>query len=67
MIASGLEKKIYLGNINAKRDWGYSKDYVEYMWKMLQLKKPQDFLLGTGKLYKVKDLLKISFITIIYH
>ena len=61
MIASGLEKKIYLGNINAKRDWGYSKDYVEYMWKMLQLKKPQDFLLGTGKLHKVKDLLKISF------
>src|SRR6056300_952681 len=57
----GLDKKIYLGNINAKRDWGYSKDYVKYMWKSLQLKKPQDFVLGTGKLHSVKDFLKIAF------
>ena len=60
-IKKGYDKKIYLGNIDAKRDWGYSKDYVKYMWKSLQLKKPQDFVLGTGKLHKVKDFLKIAF------
>ena len=60
-IKKGLDKKIYLGNINAKRDWGYSKDYVKYMWKSLQLNKPQDFVLGTGKLHSVKDFLKIAF------
>src|SRR6056300_614027 len=60
-IKKGLDKKIYLGDINAKRDWGYSKDYVKYMWKSLQLKKPQDFVLGTGKLHSVKDFLKIAF------
>ena len=60
-IKKGLDKKIYLGNINAKRDWGYSKDYVKYMWKSLQLNKPQDFVLGTGKLRSVKDFLKIAF------
>jgi len=60
-IKKGLDKKIYLGNIDAKRDWGYSKDYVKYMWKSLQLKKPEDFVLGTGKLHSVKDFLKIAF------
>ena len=55
------KKKIYLGNINAKRDWGHAKDYVYAMWKMLQLKKPHDFVVGTGKLHSVKDFLKISF------
>ena len=60
-IKKGLDKKIYLGNINAKRDWGYSGDYVKYMWKSLQLNKPQDFVLGTGKLHSVKDFLKIAF------
>ena len=60
-IKKGLDKKIFLGNINAQRDWGYSKDYVKYMWKSLQLKKPQDFVLGTGKLHSVKDFLKIAF------
>ena len=60
-IKKGLDKKIYLGNINAKRDWWYSKDYVKYMWKSLQLNKPQDFVLGTGKLHSVKDFLKIAF------
>ena len=56
-----MDKKIYLGNIDAKRDWGYSKGYAKYMWKSLQLKKPQDFVLGTGKLHSVKDFLKIAF------
>ena len=60
-IKKGLDKKIYLGNINAKRDWGYSEDYVKYMWKSLQLNKPQDFVLGTGKLHSVKDFLKVAF------
>ncbi len=60
-IKKGLDKKIYLGNIEAKRDWGYAKDYVKYMWKCLQLKKPQDFILGTGKLHSVKNFLKIAF------
>ena len=60
-IKKGLDKKIYLGNINAKRDWGYSKDYVRYMWKCLQVNKPNDFILGTGKLHSVKEFLKIAF------
>ena len=60
-IKKGIDKKIYLGDINAKRDWGYSKDYVKYMWKSLQLKKPHDFVLGTGTLHSVKDFLKIAF------
>jgi GDPmannose 4,6-dehydratase len=60
-IKKGLDKKIYLGNIGAKRDWGYAKDYVKYMWKSLQLKKPKDFVLGTGKLHSVKEFLKIAF------
>ena len=60
-IKKGLDKKIHLGNINSKRDWGYSKDYVKYMWKSLQLRKPQDFVIGTGKLHSVKEVLKISF------
>ena len=50
-----------IGNINAKRDWGHAKDYVFAMWKMLQLNKPQDFVIGTGKLHSVKDFLKIAF------
>ena len=60
-IKKGLDKKIYLGNIHSKRDWGYSKDYVKYMWKSLQLKKPHDFILGTGKLHSVKEFLQIAF------
>ena len=54
-------KKINLGNINAQRDWGHAKDYVYAMWKMLQLKKPHDFVIGTGKTHTVKDFLQIAF------
>ena len=54
-------KKISLGNINAQRDWGHAKDYVYAMWKMLQLKKPHDFVIGTGKTHTVKDFLQIAF------
>ena len=44
-----------LGNLNVKRDWGYAKEYVEAMWKMLQLKEPDDFVICTGKSFSIKD------------
>jgi GDPmannose 4,6-dehydratase len=50
-ITKGLQKKLYLGNLDAKRDWGYAKDYVEGMWLMLQQEKPQDYVLATGEMY----------------
>jgi GDPmannose 4,6-dehydratase len=51
----GLQNKLYLGNLKAKRDWGHARDYVEGMWKILQQKKPEDFVLSTGKQYSVKE------------
>ncbi len=54
-IKLGLQKKLFLGNLYAKRDWGHAKDYVEVMWKMLQVKKPDDYVIATGKNYTVKD------------
>ena len=54
-IKKGQQEKLYLGNLDAKRDWGHAKDYVEAMWKMLQLKKPKDYVIATGKQYSVKD------------
>ena len=61
LIIKGKIKKIILGDINSKRDWGHAKDYVYAMWKMLQQTKPQDFVIGTGKTHTVKDFLKIAF------
>ena len=61
LIIKGRIKKIILGDINSKRDWGHAKDYVYAMWKMLQQTKPQDFVIGTGKTHTVKDFLKIAF------
>ena len=61
LIVKGKIKKIILGNINSKRDWGHAKDYVYAMWKILQLKKPQDFVIGTGKLHSVRDFLHLAF------
>ncbi|WP_440931112.1 GDP-mannose 4,6-dehydratase [Candidatus Pelagibacter sp.] len=61
LILKNKKKKIELGNINAKRDWGHAKDYVEAMWKMLQQKKPQDFVIGSGKIHTVKDFIKLAF------
>ncbi len=61
LILKGKIKKISLGNINSKRDWGHAKDYVYAMWKMLQLKKPQDFVIGSGKTHTVKDFIKLAF------
>ena len=53
------QKKLFLGNINAKRDWGHAKDYVEAMWKMLQKKKPDDYVISTGKQYSVKEFVNL--------
>ena len=49
------QKKLFLGNLNAKRDWGHARDYVLAMWKMLQVKKPDDYVISTGKQYSIKD------------
>jgi len=60
-IKLGKQKKLKLGNLESKRDWGYAPDYVEAMWLMLQQDKPEDFVVGTGKTYSVKDCAKIAF------
>ena len=59
-IKLGQQKKLYLGNLNAKRDWGHTKDYVIAMWKILQNKKPDDFVIATGKQYSVKEFVNLS-------
>ena len=51
------QKKLFLGNLNAKRDWGHAEDYVQVMWKMLQAKKPDDFVVCTGKQYSIKEFI----------
>tara|TARA_X000000950_G_scaffold287418_1_gene399603 strand:- start:2258 stop:3286 length:1029 start_codon:yes stop_codon:yes gene_type:complete len=56
-IKLGMQKKLIIGNIDAKRDWGHAKDYVEAMWLMLQKKTPQDYVIATGKNYSVKDFI----------
>tara|TARA_B100001123_G_scaffold449053_1_gene612703 strand:+ start:629 stop:1612 length:984 start_codon:yes stop_codon:yes gene_type:complete len=60
-IKKGLQKKLKLGNLKAKRDWGYAEDYVEAMWLMLQQNKPDDFVIGTGKEHTVEDFAKKAF------
>ena len=60
-MALGLQDKLYLGNMNAKRDWGHAKDYVEGMWLMLQQDKPQDYVLATGFTTSVRDFVRMSF------
>lgn len=57
-IVRGLEEKLYLGNIDAKRDWGYAKDYVEGMWRMLQQETPDDYLLATGETHTVREFIE---------
>ncbi len=56
----GAKGVLYLGNINAKRDWGHAKDYIEMQWKILQQKKPEDYVIATGKSYSVKDFVNES-------
>jgi GDPmannose 4,6-dehydratase len=60
-IKKGSKKKLKLGNINAKRDWGHAKDYVEAMWLMLQKDNPEDYVIGTGKEHSVEDFAKKAF------
>ena len=59
-IKLGLKKDLYLGNLNALRDWGHAKDYVEAQWLMLQQKKPEDFVIATGKQYSVRDFINLA-------
>ncbi len=60
-IRLGLQQKIRMGNLDAKRDWGYAADYVEAMWLMLQQPKPEDFVIATGESHSVRDLIEIAF------
>src|SRR6266480_1578910 len=60
-IALGLQDQLFLGNLEAKRDWGHAKDYVEAMWLMLQQDKAEDFVIATGRTTTVRDFLKMSF------
>jgi GDPmannose 4,6-dehydratase len=60
-IALGCQKKLYLGNLNARRDWGYAKDYVECMWLILQCAKADDFVIATGEMHSVREFCTIAF------
>jgi GDPmannose 4,6-dehydratase len=60
-IALGMGEKIYLGNMDAQRDWGHAKDYVEAMWLILQQEKPEDFVIATGVTTRVRDFVKLAF------
>ena len=60
-IALGLQEKLHLGNLNAKRDWGHAKDYVRFMWMILQADKPEDWVIATGKTTSVRDFVIKSF------
>ncbi|MDD3245393.1 MAG: GDP-mannose 4,6-dehydratase [Methanosarcina sp.] len=60
-IKKGLQEKLYLGNLNAKRDWGFAGDYVEAMWLMLQQDKPDDYIIATGKAHSVREFVEFAF------
>ncbi|HNW40236.1 MAG TPA: GDP-mannose 4,6-dehydratase, partial [Candidatus Omnitrophota bacterium] len=60
-ILAGKQNKLYLGNLNARRDWGYSPEYVEIMWKILQYGKADDYVMGTGESHSVKELVEKAF------
>jgi GDPmannose 4,6-dehydratase len=60
-IAQGMQDKLYLGNLDAKRDWGYAKDYVECMWLMLQHESPEDFVIATGEFHSVREFCTLAF------
>jgi GDPmannose 4,6-dehydratase len=59
-ILAGKKETLYLGNLNAKRDWGYAKDYAEGMWMMIQHKKPDDFVLATGQAHSIRDFVEVA-------
>lgn len=60
-IQQGIQKKLYLGNLDAKRDWGYAKDYVKCMWLMLQQEQPEDFVIATGEQHTVREFVEKAF------
>jgi GDPmannose 4,6-dehydratase len=60
-IALGLQNKLYLGNLNSKRDWGHAKDYVEAMWLILQQEKAEDFVIATGVTTEIREFVRMSF------
>ncbi|NHE55620.1 GDP-mannose 4,6-dehydratase [Cyclobacterium plantarum] len=60
-IALGLQKDLYMGNLDAKRDWGHAKDYVDAMWRILQQEVPEDYVIATGVTTKVRDFIKMAF------
>lgn len=60
-IALGLQDKLWMGNINAKRDWGHAKDYVEGMWRILQQDKPEDYVLATGVTTEIREFIRMAF------
>ncbi|MFM8792796.1 MAG: GDP-mannose 4,6-dehydratase, partial [Solirubrobacterales bacterium] len=60
-IQAGLQDKVYLGNLEAKRDWGYAPEYVEAMWRMLQQDKPDDYVVATGETHTVQEFLEVAF------
>lgn len=60
-IKNGLQEKLYLGNLDARRDWGYAKDYVECMWLMLQHNVPEDFVIATGEMHTVREFCSLAF------
>jgi GDPmannose 4,6-dehydratase len=60
-IRLGLQEKLYLGNLDSKRDWGYAKDYVVAMWAMLQQDEPSDYVVATGETHSIRDFLAVAF------
>jgi GDPmannose 4,6-dehydratase len=60
-IKAGLQDKLYLGNLDAKRDWGHARDYVQGMWLMLQQEKPDDYVLATGETHSVREFVEKAF------
>ena len=63
-IRHGLDQKLYLGNLESRRDWGFAGDYVEAMWRMLQQEKPDDFVIATGESHSIRELLDVAFETL---
>lgn len=60
-IRAGIQSKLYLGNLEAKRDWGYAPEYVDAMWRMLQLERPDDFVVATGETHSVREFVETAF------
>ena len=60
-IKKGVQDVLKLGNLDAMRDWGYAKEYVEVMWQMLQQEKPNDFVIATGKFYSIRNFVTLAF------